>query len=103
MIRAAALFLVIGAIGIFGVRACATVVLPSTPRGALKDLGVAGRTIIDATHRLERHLCPRAFNAGGRQLTRRQARACIAKVWNGYIGALKSGGYAPERIAVGGP
>lgn len=71
---------------------------------ANQAVGAAAKAAQGAT-RLSEHAmrswCPAAVDAGGRQLTQAQARACLQRAWNGWLNELKRNGFNPRQMAQG--
>ena len=48
-----------------------------------------------------RSWCPAAVAGDGRQLTQAQARDCLRRAWNGWLGELERNGYDPNKVGEG--
>jgi hypothetical protein len=48
-----------------------------------------------------RSWCPAAVTDDGQQLTQAEARECLRRAWNGWLGELKRNGYDPNKVGEG--
>lgn len=68
---------------------------------AVGDAARAAQAVTQLSQTAVRSWCPAAVAGNGRQLTQAQARDCLRRAWNGWLGELKRNGYDPRKIAQG--
>ena len=68
---------------------------------AVGDAARAAQAVTQLSQKAVRSWCPVAVAGDGRQLTQAQARDCLRRAWNGWLGELKRNGYDPRKIAQG--
>ena len=68
---------------------------------AVRDASQAAHAVTRLSEKAMRSWCPAAVCNGGRRLSRAQARDCLRRASNGWLGELKRNGYDPRKIAQG--
>jgi hypothetical protein len=68
---------------------------------AVGDAARAAQAVTQLSKQAMRSWCPAAVAGDGRQLTQAQARDCLRRAWNGWLGELERNGYDPREIAQG--
>jgi hypothetical protein len=68
---------------------------------AVGDAARAAQAVTQLSQKAVRSWCPAAVAGDGRQLTQAQARDCLRRAWNGWLGELKRNGYDARAIAQG--
>ncbi|HEY2595273.1 MAG TPA: hypothetical protein VGK33_15380 [Chloroflexota bacterium] len=68
---------------------------------AVGDAGHVAHAVTQLSENAMRSWCPAAVADNGRRLTQTQARGCLRRVWNGWLGELKRNGYDPNKVGEG--
>jgi hypothetical protein len=95
--RSAALWLVLLAVAIGG---CGTST-SSEVNQAVGEADHVARAVTQLSEKAMRSWCPAAVAADGRRLTQTQARECLRRAWNRWLGELKRNGYDPNNVGEG--
>jgi len=65
---------------------------------AVGEAGHAAGAVTRLSQNAVRSWCPQAGVNGGRDLTQTQARACLQRAWQGWLGELRRNGYNPSQV-----
>ena len=68
---------------------------------AVGDAAHAAQAVTQLSEKAMRSWCPAAVAGDGRGLSQAQARDCLRRAWNGWLGELKRNGYDPSKVARG--
>ena len=68
---------------------------------AASDAAHAAQTVTQLSQKAMRSWYPAAVAGNGRQLSQAQARDCLRRAWNEWLGELKRNGYDPNKVAQG--
>jgi hypothetical protein len=68
---------------------------------AVGDAARAAQAVTQLSKQAMQSWCPAAVAGDGRQLTQAQARDCLRRAWNGWLGELKRNGYDPNKVGEG--
>ena len=68
---------------------------------AVGDAAHVAHAVTQLSENALRSWCPAVVAADGRRLTQAQARGCLRRVWNGWLGGLKRNGYDPNQVGEG--
>jgi hypothetical protein len=68
---------------------------------AVGDAAHVAHAVTQLSEKAMRSWCPAAVAGDGRELTQTQARRCLRRAWNGWLGELKRNGYDPNKVGEG--
>lgn len=95
--RIAALGLVLAALAL---GACGTST-SSEVNQAVGEAAHVAHAVTQLSEKAMRSWCLAAVADDGRRLTQTQARECLHRAWNGWLGELKRNGYDPNKVGEG--
>ena len=93
-----------GALGVVLVASALGACGTSTSSEVNQAVGAAAHVAHAVTQLSEnamRSWCPAAVADDRRRLTQTQARECLLRAWNGWLGELKRNGYDPNQVGEG--
>ena len=65
------------------------------------DTAHVAHAVTQLSEKAMRSWCPAAVGDDGQRLTQAQARECLRRAWNGWLGELKRNGYDPNKVGEG--
>jgi hypothetical protein len=98
-VRARHLVAALAVVAAIGIGGCGASVDPSHLIGNAAKLTAK---ITQMTQAYLHHWCPHAFENNAKHLTQREARGCLQRAKNDYLGILHKSGYDPSKIVAGG-